>query len=173
MWKVSDLYPNYEVSDQGEVRNAKTKRLLSLKKRIRGYVYVHLHQDGKSKVVTVHRLVASAFIPNPNNLETVNHINYIKDDNRVENLEWMSYSENSSNKNPDKNPDKRIVSRQIEQLDLNGNILAEFDNISQAAKELQINRGNINQVCLGKLKTAGGYIFRYKCLTQIKCSAND
>lgn len=173
MWKISDLYPNYEVSDQGEVRNAKTKRLLSLNKRIRGYVYVHLHQDGKSKVVTVHRLVASAFIPNPNNLETVNHINYIKDDNRVENLEWMSYSENSGNKNPDKNPDKRIAGKQIEQLDLNGNILAEFDNISQAAKELQINRGNINQVCLGKLKTAGGYIFRYKCLTQIKCSAND
>lgn len=161
MWKVSDLYPNYEVSDQGEVRNAKTKKLLSLKKKIRGYVYVHLHQDGKSKVVTVHRLIASAFIPNPNSLETVNHINYIKDDNRVENLEWMSYSENSGNKNPDKNPNK-IVRKQIEQLDLNGNILAEFDNISQAAKELQINRGNINQVCLGKLKTAGGYIFRYK-----------
>ena len=158
MWKVSDLYPNYEVSDQGEVRNAKTKKLLSLKKKIRGYVYVHLHQDGKSKVVTVHRLIASAFIPNPNNLETVNHINYIKDDNRVENLEWMSYSENSGNKNPH----KIIVGKQIEQLDLNGNILAEFDNISQAAKELQINRGNINQVCLGKLKTAGGYIFRYK-----------
>ena len=158
MWKVSELYPNYEVSDQGEVRNAKTKKLLSLKKKIRGYVYVHLHQDGKSKVVTVHRLIASAFIPNPNNLETVNHINYIKDDNRVENLEWMSYSENSGNKNPY----KKIVGKQIEQLDLNGNILAEFDNISQAAKELQINRGNINQVCLGKLKTAGGYIFRYK-----------
>ena len=158
MWKVSDLYPNYEVSDQGEVRNAKTKKLLSLKKKIRGYVYVHLHQDGKSKVVTVHRLIASAFIPNPNNLETVNHINYIKDDNRVENLEWMSYSENSGNKNPD----KIIVGKQIEQLDLNGNILAEFDSISQAAKELQINRGSINQVCLGKLKTAGGYIFRYK-----------
>ena len=158
MWKVSDLYPNYEVSDQGEVRNAKNNKLLSLKKKIRGYVYVHLHQDGKSKVVTVHRLIASAFIPNPNNLETVNHINYIKDDNRVENLEWMSYSENSGNKNPH----KIIVGKQIEQLDLNGNILAEFDSISQAAKELQINRGNINQVCLGKLKTAGGYIFRYK-----------
>ena len=158
MWKVSDLYPNYEVSDQGEVRNAKTKRLLSLNKRIRGYVYVHLHQDGKSKVVTVHRLIASAFIPNPNNLETVNHINYIKDDNRVENLEWMSYSENSGNKNPH----KIIVGKQIEQLDLNGNILAEFDSISQAARELHINRGSINQVCLGKLKTAGGYIFRYK-----------
>lgn len=158
MWKVSDLYPNYEVSDQGEVRNAKTKKLLSLKKKIRGYVYVHLHQDGKSKVVTVHRLIASAFIPNPNNLETVNHINYIKDDNRVENLEWMSYSENSGNKNPH----KIIVGKQIEQLDLNGNILAEFDSISQAARELHINRGSINQVCLGKLKTAGGYIFRYK-----------
>lgn len=158
MWKVSDLYPNYEVSDQGEVRNAKTKKLLSLKKKIRGYVYVHLHQDGKSKVVTVHRLIASAFIPNPNNLETVNHINYIKDDNRVENLEWMSYSENSGNKNPD----NIIVRKQIEQLDLNGNILAEFDSISQAARELHINRGNINQVCLGKHKTAGGYIFRYK-----------
>ena len=158
MWKVSDLYPNYEVSDQGEVRNAKTKKLLSLKKKIRGYIYVHLHQDGKSKVVTVHRLIASAFIPNPNNLETVNHINYIKDDNRVENLEWMSYSENSGNKNPH----KIIVGKQIEQLDLNGNILAEFDSISQAARELHINRGSINQVCLGKLKTAGGYIFRYK-----------
>ena len=157
MWKLSDLYPNYEVSDQGEVRNAKTKRLLSLNKRIRGYVYVHLHQDGKSKVVTVHRLIASAFIPNPYNLETVNHINYIKDDNRVENLEWMSFIDNTCNKNPDK-----TTIRSVEQLDLNGNILAEFDNVSQASRKLGINRGSINQVCLGRQKTAGGYVFRYK-----------
>ena len=155
MWKVSDLYPNYEVSDQGEVRNAKTKKLLSLKKKIRGYVYVHLHQDGKSKVVTVHRLIASAFIPNPNNLETVNHINYIKDDNRVENLEWMSYSENSGNKNPH----KIIVGKQIEQLDLNGNILAEFDSISQAAKELQILKPVQTSGCVSPFFGENTYFF--------------
>ena len=136
MWKVSDLYPNYEVSDQGEVRNAKTKKLLSLKKKIRGYVYVHLHQDGKSKVVTVHRLIASAFIPNPNNLETVNHINYIKDDNRVENLEWVENKEHVLMHNG-----KKVIIDGI-----------EYKSLRKAEKSLGINRARIT-TAMEKYKT--------------------
>lgn len=59
-----------------------------------GYLYVSLHKDGKQKKAAVHRLVAGVFIPNPDNKPQINHINGIKTDNRVENLEWVTASEN-------------------------------------------------------------------------------
>lgn len=86
----------YEVSDQGNVRNRKTGRLLKQVKNKDGYLQVGLREDGKSKSFRVHRLVAFAFIPNPDNLPQVNHKNEDKTDNRVENLEWCDAKYNSN-----------------------------------------------------------------------------
>lgn len=97
IWKTISEYPNYEVSSEGRVRNIKTGRVLRPCNTGIGYLKVGLSRGKKQskKQITIHRLVANAFIPNPDSQPCVNHINGIKTDNRVENLEWVSYSENT------------------------------------------------------------------------------
>jgi hypothetical protein len=92
-WKDIVNYEGlYEVSCRGNVRNKKTLKILSNKSK--SYVVVWLFGNGYSKRFTVHRIVAQTFIENPLNKKEVNHINGIKNDNRVENLEWCTPSEN-------------------------------------------------------------------------------
>lgn len=94
IWKSIDGCVKYEVSNMGNIRNAKTKRLRKLGWK-HGYRRINLWcDDGVERHFAVHRLVATAFIPNPENKATVNHINAIRHDNRVENLEWMTNAEN-------------------------------------------------------------------------------
>lgn len=99
IWKPIEGYRYYEVSNKGNIRNNNFHntgkcKLIAQTPDGRGYLKVSLWQDNKRKCFLVHRLVAQAFIPNPNNLETVNHKNEIKTHNYVENLEWMSDLDN-------------------------------------------------------------------------------
>lgn len=88
----------YEVSDWGNVRSDYKKDLKKLQKFSRTkYTFVTLFKGGKGKIFTIHRLVAEAFIPNPQNKSCVDHINTIRDDNRVENLRWCTHKENLNN----------------------------------------------------------------------------
>lgn len=85
----------YEVSDQGRVRNTRTKRIKAQSVQTTGkYLQVSLWANNREKRVLVHRLVAQAFIPNPHNKPQVNHINKDDRDNAVANLEWVTASEN-------------------------------------------------------------------------------
>lgn len=84
----------YEVSNKGRVRNAKTKYIISTKFPSLPYPRLGYKEDGEMRFKQVHRLVAEAFIPNPNNKSFVNHKNGVKSDNRVENLEWVTRQEN-------------------------------------------------------------------------------
>ena len=91
-WIKIEGKPNYSVSNEGNIRNDKTGRILKLHKGTSGYYQVMLGR--KTSPLYVHRLVAKAFIENPNNLPQVDHINGNKLDNRVENLRWLSVSDN-------------------------------------------------------------------------------
>lgn len=95
-WRGIATYPNYEVSNHGRVRRM-WKHHTNLKKtRLNrfGYEVVHLSKDGTNKHFPIHRLVAMAFVDNPNNLPEVNHIDGNKENNCAGNLEWVSRSEN-------------------------------------------------------------------------------
>jgi hypothetical protein len=94
-WRVIEDYPEYEVSNTGVVRRA--ERILKQSILRHGYTKVTLSSSNNQKDMCIHRLVATAFIPNPENNPQVDHINRIRTDNRVENLRWVTCSENQSN----------------------------------------------------------------------------
>ena len=95
-WKLIEGFDGiYSVSNYGEVRNNKTGRLMKQKKNEKGYLRLGLRKNGKTKCMRVHRLVAQAFIPNPDNKPDVNHIDFDKENNCVNNLEWVTCKENN------------------------------------------------------------------------------
>ena len=94
-WREIENYEDYLISDQGRVFSYKRSIFLKPANNGSGYLFVVLHKNGIGKSHTIHRLVATAFILNPENKFTVNHIDGCKTNNLVSNLEWNTYSENN------------------------------------------------------------------------------
>ena len=108
----------------------------------------------------IHRLVAEAFIPNPDNFPCVNHKGENPSKNYVWQLEWCTYQYNNTFGNRISSAAKSRY-KPIIQLSLNGEIINEFESII-SIKEIGLNYKNISSVCKGKRKTANGYIWKYK-----------
>lgn len=163
LWKSIPGYEGiYEISTAGEVRgkNGPRKILLTWD----GYAYVKLCNRGKEKKHKVHRLVALAFIQNPNNLGEINHKNEIKTDNRVENLEWCDrvYNNNFGERNRKAGEKIRIAnSKRVLRFDKNGNYIDSFDSVKTAANALKISPSGISFCAIGKRKSAGGFVWKY------------
>lgn len=143
-------YDNYSVSDLGRVRNDKTGKILRPVANKNRYLIVCLYCNGKQKNEYIHRLVAKAFIENPNNLETVNHVNFDVTDNRVCNLEWMTAYDNNANKEIN-------CKTVIIQLTLDGEIVNTFKSTCEAERQTGIYQTNIVSAYNGRYKTAGGF----------------
>ena len=127
-----------------------------------GYHMVSLSKDGKVKKHKVHRLVAEAFISNPENKPTVNHLNEIRNDNRANNLEWATHKENNDHGGHNERVSKTL-SKPVEQLDKNGNKVSSFESMKEASIKTGIHIANIKSCLCHKNRVfAGGYKWRYK-----------
>lgn len=127
-----------------------------------GYQSVSLSKDGNVKKVKVHRLVAEAFIENPKNKPTINHINEIRDDNHVDNLEWATYQENNNHGGHNQRVSKTL-SKAVTQFDKTGKKLADFESVVEASIVTGVHVANIKScLCHANRILAGGYQWRYK-----------
>ena len=164
---------DYYVSDSGDIFKKEKKGWLKKKlftNKHNGYVYCGVRIDGEYKSRRVHRLVAQAFIHNPNNKPVVNHINHKKDDNRVENLEWVTVAENTQDAydNGLEKNDKGYDDSQsypIWCINLNTGYIQDYGSISEASKILHISKSTIARQCKNKnlnFKPRCGYRFMYQ-----------
>ena len=173
VWKAIDGYEGlYEVSNTGLVRslnfnNTSRAKLLKPRKRQDGYLSVNLCKNGKHKSIMIHRLVASAFIQNPLNLETVNHKDENRANNTVSNLEWLSRKDNinygTHNKRvAEANVNNPKRSKQVQMFDKStGDLLTTFPSTKEAERRTSIAQENICHACKGRYKSAGGFVWRY------------
>ena len=153
VWK--DSYAGYQVSNKGRVRSLKRDKVLTLREHHKGYLHVHLRVDGEDIMPKVHRLVAMAFLENPDNLPQVNHINGDKKDNRVENLEWCTNGQNQ--KHSYDVLGKKPFEKPVVCVDSN----EKYSSSREAGRRLGIDSSCITKCCKGRRQTAGGYAWRY------------
>ena len=151
----------YAVTTDGQVYSYRRKKYLKQSwshSSNDGYLQVTLCKDGFKKIMKVHRLVAEAYIPNPNNYDTIDHINGIKEDNRVENLQWMSRRDNImkyvKGENTNMYGNKK---RSVKCLDTN----EIFESINAAAKAMGLDSGSISKVCRGEMTHTKNFHFEF------------
>ena len=186
-WRSIEGYEGlYQVSSLGRVRSldrhvSNGKGIMLLKGKVLkpakdggGYLLVNLCKDGKPTMFNVHRLIGMAFqdiCGEYVNGHEIDHLNTTRTDNRAENLHWVTRKENMNNPltraniyNAQKNRlgNGIIQPKIIIQSDLEGNFIAEYPSQSEAERQTGITQSLISLCCRGKVKTAGGYIFRYK-----------
>ena len=162
MWKkfiYEGIETDYSVSTEGEVRKDTTNYILSQSSQ-QDYKFVTLLINGQQKRMRVHRMVAMTFIENPDNKPYVNHINGIRYDNNVENLEWVTQSENIQHAVRTglmQNGRKKAVI----QYNLNGDRMATFESASEAARQTGSSQSKITMCCKRQRETANDYQWRY------------
>ena len=174
IWKDIKNYEGfYQVSNKGNVKSLNynhtgKEKLMKLSKYKNGYLCVHLHIKEKNKTFLIHRLVAEAFISNPNNYSEINHINGNKSINNYLNLEWISHAENIKhaykNKLIKSHINNHIKSTPIKCLDLETNATTYYPSIHEASRQMNICLGSI---CYSIYKSKSSYKNRY-IFTEIK-----
>lgn len=168
-WKpVKDYEKYYLISNYGELYIIKKKRLVKECKDRQGYTKITLYKDGTRKYTHIHKLVAEHFIPNPENKPLVLHKIPISKGgtNRADNLYWGTPRENIIDKLKDGNfysyiHNRIIKYRAVNQYDLNGDFIRQWESVHQIAEELGINRRSIYRNLSGERQSYKGFVFKY------------
>lgn len=179
-WKDIEGYEGmYQVSNTGKVKSLKRvtkfkgkdytrteqEKLLTLAKHHKGYFKAQLRKNDKLKAFFIHRLVAQAFIPNPESKATVNHKDGDKSNNTVENLEWMSNQENMAHayatglRNNDAIHLKQL--KPVAQYSKSGELITTYGSVKEAVEKTGLRQGGISSCCRGNYKHSGGYVWKY------------
>jgi hypothetical protein len=163
-WKTIKQYPKYLISQDGEVYS-KERQILMTKSTNKGYYYVQLFNNGKSKNYFVHQLVCHAYVEGYKDGNVTNHKNRNKSDNRADNLEWVTQKDNTRHAyiTGFNNKDGSALTyneKGIVQI-LNGQIINTFTFIVDAEKETGIKAMNISNCARGRNASAGGFSWRY------------
>ena len=158
IWRdIKGYEGKYMVSNLGRVkslnyRNTGKEKIMKGLDNGKGYLFVQLCKDGKVKNCRINRLVAQAFLPNPNNLPEVNHKDKIRTNNKVENLEWCT-----SQYNVEYSQAKAVTG-----INKVSGLILEFPSAKEASRQMGISQGSITMCCQGKgYKSAGGYTWQY------------
>ena len=164
VWKTIPDLPRYEISNKGGLRNANTGKHLKTRVTKLGYEAVTISYNKVKYFRSIHRLVAQAFIPNPQNKAEVNHIDENKLNNDISNLEWVSRKENL---NHGTWIERKINANQKPIYAFKDGIGAEFKSTKQFATQYDINPTNVTQALKrltkkGNKKTIKGFTFKYK-----------
>ena len=170
MCKLIEGFENYSIDRQGNVFNliTGTFKTPTSNKSGKGYMYVDLYSKGKHKRKYVHRLVAEAFIPNPENKPYINHIDGNPHNNNVDNLEWCTPLENVEHASKVLGAMTQYKTanekrkRAVWQIDYKtGDKIKKFDSIAEASKETGIATSHIVSICRNKFKQCFGYSWCY------------
>lgn len=171
IWKDIKGYEGlYQISSLGKVKSLKfgKEKILKPRKNTFGYLESVLCKNGNSKSFKIHRLVAEAFIPNPNNLPCVNHKNENKILNTVENLEWCTYKYNINYGTRNERVSQTEIndpnrSKQVYQYTFDKQLIKVWESINEC-KRNGLSSGNISQCCNGKRIQYKGYKWEFKPL---------
>lgn len=174
IWKdIRDYEGIYQVSNLGRVKSFDIKdklgrirkgRVLKGCKNTKGYLLVNLYKNNMGCGKLIHRLVAQAFIPNPENKPQVNHIDENKTNNMVSNLEWSTSKENNNHGTHNERAAKTISKSKsipIIATNLKTGKSREFYGTNECARQLDLHDSNITSVLKGRYKQTGGYTFKY------------
>lgn len=173
-WKKSPIFPDeYLVSEMGEVKSLRSKKDLKPNEDKSGYLYYVLSVNGERKTVKAHRLVALAFIPNPDGKPSIDHIDGNRKNNSASNLRWVTCKENTNNPLTKQRLLKACCSRDFKAMGelrnfgrkktrvlKDGKVVREFETQREASVFTNVSPGKVSQCVSGKKKSCKGFEFQ-------------
>lgn len=168
MIQIAD-YPRYFIEEDGQIWDSKRKCYIKqFTRNKKGYLAVNLYKDGYGKMYSVHRLVAQAYIPNPNKYPMVNHKDEVPQNNHKDNLEWCTAQYNNTygtrlQKSRSTQKNRQDCSKPVNQYDLEGNFIAQFPSAIEVERQTKIRNSQICGVCNHRpsYHTAGGFLWEW------------